>query len=213
MDLPPELRNRIYGYALNTDGEIQLHARFRKENKGPAGVVSERIGLNTALLRASKTINAEAAPILYSTNTFSATLFILGHFVEQIGDKNFQALRKLDVTDMGRSKERVHKFLVKLKQLKHFEQLVFYVHYHFAHTKAESAFPTPESLVKVIGPWIRELHRAQKKDTERKSRDVRDVVKFHLTFGYVSQHDQKKLQAEQDEFDAKTKELLGATLK
>lgn len=114
---------------------------------------------------------------------------------------------------MGRSKERIHKFLVKLKQLKQFEQLVFYVHHHFAHTNPESAFPTPESLVKVIGPWIRELHRAQKKDTERKSRDVRDVVKFHLTFGYVHQDDQKKLQADQDKFDAKTKELLGATLK
>lgn len=214
MDLPPELRNRVYGYALIADREVQLCLWFTKEGeeKGTVGV-RERIGLNAALLRASQAINAEAAPILYSANTFSAVFYVLERFVEQIEDKNFKALRKLVFTDMGRSRTGIHKFLVKLKQLKQFEQLLMYVHYAGAYRR-RSVFPTPESLVKVIGPWIRELHRAQKKDTERKSRDVRDVVKFHLDFGViVNKSDQERLQAEQDEFDAKTKELLGATLK
>ncbi|KAK3631765.1 hypothetical protein LTR56_016721 [Elasticomyces elasticus] len=59
FDLPPELRNRCYRYALSTADTIQLVGDARME---------------PALLRASRQLRGEAASIYYAENTF---LFII----------------------------------------------------------------------------------------------------------------------------------------
>jgi len=70
--LPPEIRNRIYDLALCIPGEIcpigaGIHNRWHHTDAAAA----KDLHINSALLRTSKQLHAEASPILYGKNHFT----------------------------------------------------------------------------------------------------------------------------------------------
>lgn len=71
--LPPEIRNRIYTFALCIPGEISptgggINARWSRPLDP-----DEQLFICVGLLRTCKEVEAEAAPVLYCGNNFLLT--------------------------------------------------------------------------------------------------------------------------------------------
>lgn len=71
LKLPPEIRNRIYDFALCVDGEIcpiglGIHNRWQHTDPAP-----NNFSFGSSVLRTSKQIYNEATPILYGKNHFT----------------------------------------------------------------------------------------------------------------------------------------------
>lgn len=104
LHLPPELRNRIYHLALCAPGEIcpaALDAKVRLSRKSDKRA---RLSICTDLLGACKETQAEAAPVLYGSNTFRfanagkcVNLFGMYPFLVKMGRRNRLHLRRLTV--------------------------------------------------------------------------------------------------------------------
>lgn len=97
MDLPPELRIQVYGYLLITQDNVCLLRRLKADHSYRLFQYDPRLSLAT--LHVSRSIYKEAAPVLYSGNTFE---FLASHglllFVEAIGS-NVKHLRRLNLRD------------------------------------------------------------------------------------------------------------------
>lgn len=104
QDLPGEIRNKIYGYALNF-GTIELATKssLRKYSNGirKADYRLYKLHVKPALrlLRVNKAINAEAASVFYGQNEFRFSSFsghdILRAFCKTIGRANTCRLEKI----------------------------------------------------------------------------------------------------------------------
>ena len=106
--LPPEIRNLMYGFALTSPGKIEisryrvvspLGAAYYSPKYGPKSKVETWHGkrkskpaaskvLAVNLLRASKAVNAEATPVLYGLNCFAfENAHALSTFMPMIGER------------------------------------------------------------------------------------------------------------------------------
>lgn len=118
-DLPPELRNRIYEYALVLNDPIHLHNSIRAEVKGgPRHLIVEATvltkhskdgtqphprlrtdALATGLLRASKAIYTETAGIFYGHNKFVFDYpYAFNDFMDMIGTVQAAMLSDVKIT-------------------------------------------------------------------------------------------------------------------
>jgi len=81
LDLPSELRNRIYEQVLVVQERIDPWVDY-----------NQRQQLTIGLLRANKTVHSEASSVLYAQNCFDFTLYSaseeVASFLEQIGREN-----------------------------------------------------------------------------------------------------------------------------
>lgn len=104
LDLPGEIRNKIYNYALNFDSiELATKSRFdHKSNRARALAYrdyKQNIKPVLRLLRTNKQVNEEASSIFYGQNEFRFTA-ICGHdilraFCKTIGKANTLRLAKI----------------------------------------------------------------------------------------------------------------------
>ncbi|EME85106.1 uncharacterized protein MYCFIDRAFT_214946 [Pseudocercospora fijiensis CIRAD86] len=107
LDLPPELRNRVYRLALIHDPTyIELSAKTNRarESNGHAQIFHvkryrHKIAPTLRLLRTCKQIQQEAASIFYGEHEFRFTsvrgLYILERFLFTMGTYNVSCLRKI----------------------------------------------------------------------------------------------------------------------
>lgn len=71
MDLTSKIRQKIYEYALVSPSPIEIHeATRRRRSSVSRGAPIETPGRISALLRTSKQVRREAAPLFFSQNTF-----------------------------------------------------------------------------------------------------------------------------------------------
>lgn len=70
LDLPRELRDQIYELSLVSDRVVDLRRLVTVLS------CDAKLGIAPALLRASRQIHSEAIEIMYSLNTFQATIFL-----------------------------------------------------------------------------------------------------------------------------------------
>ena len=115
-DLPPEIRNNIYGLALHVEkaipldwtvGTISIVQLCPKVLTGSKYADKQTTCLNVNLLRTNRQVNAEATPVLYGANTFA---FGLSHlvgseqvpltFLQTIGDSR-KCIRHVDLDNIG----------------------------------------------------------------------------------------------------------------
>ncbi|KAK4960319.1 hypothetical protein LTR10_003214 [Elasticomyces elasticus] len=73
-DLPAEIRNMVYGFALQRVGHLFIDVDYTRQPPritfSTAPIFWKRSGLSASLLGVSPQIHEEAAPILYGANTF-----------------------------------------------------------------------------------------------------------------------------------------------
>ena len=78
LQLPPELRNKIYSFALVEDNAIMVSERSDITGDPPVWV--------PGLLATNRQVRTEATPIFYGENTFwSLTEWSVGNFLNQLG--------------------------------------------------------------------------------------------------------------------------------
>jgi hypothetical protein len=108
LNLPPELRNKIYELCLLPKKDkfkfiIQKRdIRHLAVHQGPLqGGNTQRTRTN--ILRLNKQIHAEAASLLYSHKMYFSNHIVLQAFIGQIGPTNRELLRHLVFSDENRS--------------------------------------------------------------------------------------------------------------
>jgi hypothetical protein len=106
MKLPRELRERIYGFALDADNPINPHLchcstnsaiKFHDDNQRNHGAVDKLLGLT----RVNKEICEESLPIFYSVNVFNVGMDTTTYFdrLEYLG--RFQLIRHVRFGILG----------------------------------------------------------------------------------------------------------------
>jgi hypothetical protein len=201
MDLPPEMRNRVYGYLLESVVDLVLvisrpyspqrrvvnrsvtlqdypigiknYRGFAREDPAVSKWYPEPL-FNVGLLRVSKQVYAEAAPILYGSNTFSfnhataikATLLAM--------DRGRAFLRNVNLRYRGYAqiplKSSQHLLKNAAKTLRSFT----------VHHTCACAHGTTNSLEKFFSdilPLLKAVHKVQKGVPN--PIDVLKIVKFY----------------------------------
>ncbi|CAK3969910.1 Hypothetical predicted protein [Lecanosticta acicola] len=181
LDLPPELRNRVYCYALESAEEIGLQQPSWIEGPQPIREPPSRRSekLTIQLLATCKLVHKEATPILYANNTFQPLPDMqLRHFLNQIKTSS-KYLHHIGITfHESYSRKDFGKLLTQVKKLEQLETLTLDLLYGSGAMRFAEMFKTPEALARTMGPMLRGLHRAQKKDKERKMRGVIGVLQI-----------------------------------
>lgn len=210
LDLPSELRMRVYSYLLIEDGTIGIATLLNSSlSKGRPAIY--KIGkdrekppsMTVALLRSCRKICIEATPVLYGDNSFyvDCSLPWSHAFLHHIGP-SVRYLRHFSMRT-GRdqkSRRRTFDILTKATMLSHLNiALCLWVGQW-----------TSEKIVKEIGPLIRSLHKSQKKDTDRKSRKVLDILTIRSESKYCPRC---RKMGDARKYEDKVKELLAKTLK
>lgn len=210
LDLPPELRVRVYSYlfefehplTIDPDG-LWLEGDWDEKEK-----VWRRQCITTGLLVSCKTIHREATPVLYGSNTFHGN-----------GNRRFLQHIRRYIPHVRRfvmahsAKTHRHGDLVLLKaatSLSHLEIPSLYCN-TYSWQRDHSKEDIRQALAKEMGPLFRSLHKSQKKDLDKKDRDVLDVLVISADWVRGPGKDKVMEEAKQDE--NRIKETLRKTLK
>lgn len=169
LDLPPELRLRVYSYLLVENGSIL---------PGSVGVITRVVtkkkntriqNMTVGLLRTCKMICEEATPVLYGENLFRMVDDKLSpeSFLPRIG-RSIRYLRRVYVSLRRDQKDCRRKFalLTQATHLSHLRITLCFWHRRW----------TSEKIAKEVGPLVRSLHKSRKKDSQRKERNVLDIL-------------------------------------
>ena len=102
--IPPELRNRIYDFALLSDSHLSIDGRHTALQLSPATLPN--------LLQTCKRINREAAPIFYGRVTFwyQGTPFFL-KWLHVIGERSRKLLIRVRCSQHFRDANAAHWYL------------------------------------------------------------------------------------------------------
>ncbi|CAK3969518.1 Hypothetical predicted protein [Lecanosticta acicola] len=208
LDLPPELRMRVYPYLLEEDRGISIrHSKTTKLKARAIGTYWTPLNMPVALLATCKIINKEATPVLYGNNSFSVdprTRPLQDHFLEKIGG-SIRYLRR--VTLAWANKRERHAMLVRLKKAVFLTELGL-PWYLVSHVGIEA-------IAKELGPLIRSLHKSQRKDEERKERKVSNIIVVPAgdrhSFRSLEKHTRAVGEAKQGETEIR--DILEKTLK
>ncbi|KAL8685318.1 MAG: hypothetical protein Q9224_005864 [Gallowayella concinna] len=114
LSLPPELKNKIYDYALVCENELDLISSIISLRRvvrlgdteivqiNPWSIVYRQPSLRANLLLLNKQMHAETQPILYGANRFALEeMKTLHTFCSQIGPKNCASLQQLSIKSSG----------------------------------------------------------------------------------------------------------------
>jgi hypothetical protein len=71
MELPPELRHRIYEFTLSRKSPIHRHSLPKASEKNKQQAADPANTNTAALLQVSKLVYREALPVLYDVNVIS----------------------------------------------------------------------------------------------------------------------------------------------
>ncbi|PIA91637.1 hypothetical protein CB0940_09589 [Cercospora beticola] len=182
LDLPPELRNRIYKLCLIADSSIRCAGYLRLD----LGKVTSDMsgwdtppGLVTNLLSTCKQVYQEAMPVLYGNNAFylhSAgyrSQFPLGNDPRQLPTP-VQAMRKVH---LGRSQNQViaMRLLDLLRKFPDLDTVRATVGFY-------RNFQTPRTMAKALKPVVRDMHAARKGSDRKEAIDVIELELQDQTF-------------------------------
>lgn len=171
LDLPPDLRVRVYSYLFEFEGVLEIcnDSRFPRATRQYIKDQGEPVIVTAGLLATCSIIHREATPVLYGSNKF--IVLNSTEFLRQIGG-SVAHIRRIGFTAAWTSKENRRSSLVLLKTA----TSLFWLGMPFAPALREAE--NEDSFVKELGPLIRALHKSQKKDAERKDRDVLKVIEM-----------------------------------
>ncbi|KAK4497146.1 hypothetical protein PRZ48_011596 [Zasmidium cellare] len=206
LDIPPELRCIIYSLLLDADCDLEVFSapQYGKTSQPIKLEMACRGQLSPSILRVNKEIHKEAAPILYGGNVFRSEYGgQLTAFVQRIGD-SAQHLRNI-----GYKKHEFKKDLrALLKALKPANQLSFLsLPIELLAQERYLATYSPRSLADQLAPFLRALQRQQRKETDKKARDLTEVV--HLNIDGVPWISKERSQAWKARAEANEKVLKG----
>lgn len=185
-DLPPELRNDICSRLLVAPQQICILLRKKKlyafSIKVRIGFIFYALEENheglVSLLRVSRSVNTEAAPILYASNTFALhKANALTSFARQI-QTNARHLRHIELRNFMRV---CH--LRRLKKSLKPAVMLSSLHIHYGSCPQ---LDTGE-MAHVLWPLFAAWHKAQKAARERQRRNVLDILQ--ITSGWMDLED------------------------
>lgn len=189
MDLPPEIRNLIYSFMVEADDckvRITTSKKVHEPRRPALGGGKWDAGskrrvapsaLYSTILRTSKQVLREAAPILYGTNHFSFNGFgTLQIFLDRIGSmRKYLRFIRMDTSGFQRSKVRTS--LNMLKDATDLRMLSF-DHENLCLDKVPYYFHkvTLTTFTYFVRPFLKALHRARLGSNNEMS--VLDVIKI-----------------------------------
>lgn len=199
LDLPPELKNRIYSLLLEDNTAEELRPQYHTPAPN---------NIHPNILSTCREINAEATGILYANNVFAGRgESSVKYIMLSIGD-SVKHLRHVEIFEGISIKVHFKPILLMLKSAKWLKT--------FKIGGVRFRYDTPEKLAKEIGPLIRALHKARKKEKEYTMKSVLHVLvvhKFGRHFMQTEEEFQAKYKDVNDEYEKEVKELIAATLK
>lgn len=187
LDLPPELRTRIYLDLLEMDGDLFIYHQqdgFRVQYRNRLSHNNGKIVITVGLLRTCKQINFEATPILYGSNT--------------LGTSGPNAVKLLQ--SLGCSIRHIRLFFIAIRRNScstHFEDACALL--KSAPLMARFSFTRPgnsisdyrmEYLCRALTPLMRSLSKAWKKNPDKKEEDVLEIL--HVDPGYLDSEKAKR---------------------
>ncbi|KAK4497150.1 hypothetical protein PRZ48_011600 [Zasmidium cellare] len=164
LDLPPEIRNEIYLLALQHNRPLQV---IRVWIKHQYTLKSDRSSCNTALLATCRTINKEATPVLYGSNSIVIGGASVPEFVAQIG-ASVKHLRQIEVSFHG----TINILRSAMRALQPAGELEILKIGIFLFGDAKNAWSMARGLV----PWVK-AQCGRRRSSGAEQKDVRDVVK------------------------------------
>ncbi|KAK5715667.1 hypothetical protein LTR17_016736 [Elasticomyces elasticus] len=184
LDLPPEIRNVIYGLALHHEKPLQLDGRPPKPPKVVNYEYAKHITLlygdkrdrhppppaptpylNASLLQVSRQVYDEAVPILYGANTFAfsalcrASEGLLHAFLQEIGTSR-KPLRRIKIFAIH-NYATLRSALHLLKEAKHLDS------FECSSNVLRKLIRT--SNVKSFIPWLKTLQKTASAEPEREA--------------------------------------------
>lgn len=161
--------------------------------------------ITTGLLTACKTTHSEATPVLYGSNTFNVNYN--NQFLQRIR-RYIPHIRRYVIRHSAKKHRHADFVLLKAAtSLSYLELPSLYCE------DSGSTRNSRQILAKEMGPLFRSLHKSQKKDLEKKDRDVLDVLV--VSTGWMSElgwgDDEADAMAKQ--WEDEIKEALRMTLK
>lgn len=214
LDLPPELRVRVYLYLFEFENPLAIFgsrwdrsARLYVLTRTEIGSIAPCI--TVGLLRVCRQIHREAAPILYGCNTFE------GNEASQLSQRRFLQDIKTYIPHIRRfacgmlsvkTKRRADFVLLKAAKSLSYLGIPFQ-----CCRDSNSKGNAREALAKEIGPLFRSLHKSQKKDAEKKNRDVLDVLVIKKDI--LDDMDDPEHSTKVKQYEDEIKEALRKTLK
>ncbi|KAK3620085.1 hypothetical protein LTR56_023623 [Elasticomyces elasticus] len=174
LDLPPEIRNIVYSLALHHEDSLQLdkhpvrlvNYRHQSRRRHKRELRLKQIAyINVSLLRVSRQVYNEAAPVLYGSNTFAFSTLqtyseaCLLAFLTHIGNSRTH-LRRIKIGRINNyTTLRTALHLLKAaKQLDSFECSCSVLH-------KLNVFP---GNVKLLVPWLKTLQKTARTSLGRK---------------------------------------------
>lgn len=205
LDLPPELRVRVYSYLFEFEGPLTIFERSRSIY---ARVWTEHgsyePGITTGLLVACRQIHREATPVLYGCNTFD-----VNHnrrFLKTI-KRYIPHIRRFIVGHSTKTARHADFVLLKAATSLSYLEIPSYL----CEGKFYSLGHERQALAKEMGPLFRSLHQSQKKDIDRKDRDVLNVLVISTKWAVGFDEDHVAAKAKQ--YENEIKEAIRKTLK
>ena len=179
LELPPEIRTMIYACITENEGPISI-STHKRPNEARRPVLSNynqpAFALN--ILRASKQVLKEVAPMMYSNNEFrfNGGLSDLKVFLDRIGSMRAY-VRHIHIGKHGYQRTKATPAFHSLKGATDLRTLSFH------HTSVSEQYSRwdyrrtvhTEGLAYTIGPLLKALRRAR---TGPSSKDLLEIVKF-----------------------------------
>lgn len=162
LELPPELRNKIYGYCLVDPDEIVLRSKTKNFRRSIVRTDSEGVGvrkeprqeLRPAILAVCSQIYEEASPLLYGQSIHVDDTMTLHAFIACTSHRNRLLLREIVVHSwgMGRGAHKAmnHPALTLLATCTNLEHVFFACQIHWG------SYHRNENTIKLVA---RQLYR------------------------------------------------------
>lgn len=170
LDLPPELRNKIYRHCLTTPISCWLSVYQDKNSRLHKWALSQKMTPN--LLLACRQIHSEAVSILYAENTFRIEQHTNEFTVAKIIGTNVGHLR---VVEIDHAKNQAI-FKTLLNGLRGAQALDRFIVGSGLHTN----FRTTHNMAKGLLPLLRMLHRTRRGTDKKQALDVLEFSPHHL---------------------------------
>lgn len=206
LDLPPEIRNKVYGYLLEEANPIGIHtySPVRKPVRSVrAGYVpgsyTTRAGLTWdketckwigeppsafALLRVCKQMLQETAPVAYGNNTFSPRSFRDAHvWFNAIGSMR-RYVRRFQLPERAHGRSHLHTIFSKLQTAVDLRSII--VDHSNVCSQSWEWLCTyrPAALASRLAPLLKALKKAFVRNGTRSPRDLLEI----LTVTYETCH-------------------------
>lgn len=205
LDLPPELRVRVYSYLFEFEDPLVIfecsRLLYAREWTRHGSVEP---GITTGLLVACRQIHSEATPVLYGSNTFDGNHN--RRFLQTI-KRYIPHIRRFVVNHSTKTARHADFVLLKAATSLSYLEIPSYLCegkiYDLGHER--------QALAQEMGPLFRSLHQSQKKDIDKKNRDILDVLV--ISTKWAVGFDQDSVTAKAKQYEDEIKDTMRKTLK